>query len=200
MTVQKTEHIKNRRSVRRFRPDPVPEEVVLDILDCGRQAPSAHNRQPWILGAVTDRVLLARLADLVENARFIHQCSVCFAVFTQMSEPFHVEDGCAAAMNIIHASSAHGVGTCWVAGAVKTYADSVRELLEVPPQYTLVTLIPAGYPDQSPGSAKRPLEEVSFHNTYEARGKGDRARHERSGSSLLRKARWAVRRTLLKWL
>jgi len=199
MSAQSTEHIRGRRSVRRYQPDPIPQMVILDILDCGRLAPSAHNRQPWVLGAVTDAILLARLADLVENARFIHQCKVCFAVFTRSEEPFHLEDGCAAAMNIIHASSAHGVATCWVAGAGKAYADDVRELLEVPCQYTLVALVAAGYPDQDTGVNKRPMEEVIFLDRYKGGEGRDQIRNKKAEVSPVREMKWAVRRLLLKW-
>jgi nitroreductase len=172
MPTLKTKHIKSRRSVRRYRPDPVPLQVIRDILDCGHLAPSGHNRQPWLLGAVTDPILLGRLADLVENARFLQQSTVCFPVFTKLDETFYLEDGCAAAMNIIHACAAHGVATCWIAGAKQGYAEEVRELLVIPGEYSLVTLIAAGYPDQTPGSSKRPLDEVTFMNRY-ARSDGE---------------------------
>jgi len=199
MSTLETEHIRNRRSVRRYRPDPLPDEVIRDILDCGHLAPSAHNRQPWLLGAVTDPVLLRSLADHVENARFIHQSKVCFSVFARAEETFHIEDGCAAAMNIIHASTTHGVATCWVAGDKKKYADEVRELLGVPRGYTLVALIAAGYPDQTPQSSKRPLDEVIFMNRY-AKSEGEnQAPDKQVRVSLYKKMKWAVRRLLLKW-
>ena len=161
-----TKSIKSRRSVRRFRTEPVSEEVVQDILECGRLAPTARNVQPWLLGAVIDQEVRHRLSDLAEYGRFIRESPVCFAVFTVAKEKYYLEDGCAATMNMILAAAAHGLATCWVAGDKKGYASRVRDLLNVPPQYTLVSLVACGYPDEEPRTHKKPLEEVVFWNRY----------------------------------
>jgi nitroreductase len=161
-----TKFIRSRRSVRRFRTETVPEELVREILDCGRLAPTARNVQPWILGAVTDQEIRHRLSDLAEYGRFIRESPVCFTVFTEANEKYYLEDGCAATMNIILAAAAHGLGTCWVAGDKKGYAVKVRDLLNVPKSYTLVSLIACGYPDEEPHQHKKPLEEVVFWNKY----------------------------------
>lgn len=198
MTAQKTDHIKRRRSVRRFRPDPVPDEVIRDILDCGHMAPSALNKQPWLLGAVTDPVLLRTLADLVEDARFIQQSTVCFSVFTKADEAFFLEDGCAATMNIIHACEAHGVASCWVAGAGQDFVKQVGTLLDVPEEYNLVALVAAGYSDKVPVTNKKPLDDVIFINRCgSVTGK---TLSPTLGRRLLnRKLRHLVRGLLLKW-
>ena len=199
MLTQKTGHIKSRRIVRRYLPDPVPSEVIRDILDCGHLAPSGQNRQPWLLGAVTDSILLKGLADLVENARFIHQSTVCFSVFTNAAETFFMEDGCAAVMNIIYACEAHGVATCWVAGAGLEFAPEVRELLGVPDDYVLIALIAAGYPDQVPEQRKKDLDEVIFLNRYTGISTDDRPAQQAARVSLTRKLKHFIRGMLLRW-
>jgi nitroreductase len=68
-------------------------------------------------------------------------------------------------MNIILSSWAHGLGTCWIAGDKKQYAEGVRELLNVPERYGLISLIPAGYPAEKPAPpGKKPLGQASFRN------------------------------------
>lgn len=166
MSHASTKHIRSRRSIRRFRTEAVPEDVIHDILDCSRLAPTARNVQPWIIGAVTDQELRHRLSDLAEYGRFIRESPVCFCVFTDADEKYYLEDGCAATMNIILAAAAHGLGTCWVAGDKKEYASKVRDLLSVPRDYTLVSLVACGYPDEDPRPHKKPLEEVVFRNKY----------------------------------
>jgi nitroreductase len=161
-----TKHIRSRRSIRRFHTDPIPEELVRDILDCGRLAPTARNVQPWVIGVVTDQEIRHRLSDLAEYGRFIRESPVCFSVFTAAAEKYYLEDGCAAAMNIILAAAAHGLGTCWVAGDKKEYAARVRDLLHVPGNYTLVSLIACGYPAEEPKPRKKPLEDIVFWNRY----------------------------------
>jgi nitroreductase len=162
LDISHTQFIKDRRSIRRFLTTPVPEEIIRDILECGRLAPTAHNGQHWLMGAVTDSDLKNRIADLVENGRFISQSAVCFAMFTSPINNYWLEDGCAATMNIITAAAAHGVATCWVAGARKGYATSVHALLGVPAEFSLVALVAAGYPAKISLSTKRPFNEVTF--------------------------------------
>jgi nitroreductase len=158
--------IKARRSTRKYKDRPIPAEVLDDILDCARLAPTAINIQPWLIGCVTDKTLLERLANLADHGRFIRDSAACFAVFCEKDQKYYLEDGCAATMNIILAAAAKGIGTCWVAGDKKAYVEPVRRLLNVPDRYTLVSLIAAGYPDEAPKKEKKNLDQVSFLNTY----------------------------------
>ncbi|UCF32072.1 MAG: nitroreductase family protein [bacterium] len=159
-----TQWIKKRRSHRTYRSDVPAEDVIRDILDCGRLAPTARNVQPWLLGAVTDEAVRRDIARLAEYGRFIADAPVCFAVFVRADEKYFMEDGCAATMNIIMAATVHGLGTCWVAGHKKDYGEEVRRLLGVPKGYTLISLIAAGYSDDRPSPKKKPLEEVTFRD------------------------------------
>jgi F420 biosynthesis protein FbiB-like protein len=63
--------LRTRRSIRRFKPDPVPESVIQDILHTATFAPSAHNRQPWRFCVVTDPSVKQKLADAM-SAEFSH--------------------------------------------------------------------------------------------------------------------------------
>lgn len=161
-----TDIIKARRSIRKYQAKPVPGAVVDDILDCARLAPTAINIQPWLIGCVTDKTLLERLAGLADHGRFIKNAAACFVVFCERGQKYYLEDGCAATMNVITAAAAKGIGTCWVAGDKKEYAEAARRLLNVPEQYTLVSLIPAGYPDEAPRKEKKKLDDVTFRDTF----------------------------------
>ena len=55
--------LRSRRSIRRFKPDPVPDSVIRDILHTATFAPSAHNRQPWRFIVLTDPAAKTRLAE-----------------------------------------------------------------------------------------------------------------------------------------
>ncbi|MBD3389178.1 MAG: nitroreductase family protein [Candidatus Altiarchaeales archaeon] len=157
--------IRNRRSVREYKDIPVSEEIIEEVLECASLAPTARNVQPWLIGAVTDRELLSELGAISDHGGFIADCAVCFAVFCLADEKYRLEDGCAATMNIIYACEAHNIGTCWVAGDKKAYAEDVRSLLQVPGEYTLISLVPAGYP-AGKVAAKKPkrTSEISFRN------------------------------------
>jgi nitroreductase len=58
------------------------------------------------------------------------------------------------------------VGSCWVTGEKKQYVEEVRKLLNVPEQYTLISLIPAGYPADIELVEKKPLSQVTFRERY----------------------------------
>jgi nitroreductase len=162
----RTEFIKHRRSVRKFLPGPVEERIIRDILDCARLATTANNQQPWLFGAVTDPALLGAIADLTEFGKFIRGAPVCFAVFCRADQKYYLEDGCAATQNILLAATAHGLGSCWVAGDKKAYGADVAKLLGVPAGYTLVALAPAGVPAETPTPRKKDLSEVAFRDTF----------------------------------
>jgi nitroreductase len=159
-----TEVIKKRRSVRKFESKPVSKEIIKDILDCARLAPTAINIQPWLFGAVTDPDLKREIADMTDHGKFIKDCAVCFAVFTDAAQKYFLEDGCAATENILLACAARGIGSCWVAGHKKAYVDSIRKLLNVPEPYTLIALIAAGYSNEKPSPNKKSLDQVTFFN------------------------------------
>ena len=156
--------IKKRRSVRKFEPDAVSREIIRDILDCARLAPSANNMQPWLFGAVTDPDLKRQIAEFTDSGKFIKHCAVCFAVFTDGSAKRFLEDGCAATENILLACTAYGIGSCWVAGYKKDHAESVARLLNVPDPYTLIALVAAGFSKEKPSPMKKSLDEVTFLN------------------------------------
>ncbi len=61
------EAIKGRKSIRRFKLTPVPDEDIKKILDAGRWAPSANNTQPWSFGVITDKALLKKMAEAVRE-------------------------------------------------------------------------------------------------------------------------------------
>ncbi|MCX7827432.1 MAG: nitroreductase family protein [Verrucomicrobiae bacterium] len=151
--------IKTRCSVRVYQKKPIARKVLEDIVDCARLAATARNIQPWEFVVVTDEVLRGRIADLTEYGKHIARAPACIAVFCQETK-YYLEDGSAATQNILLAATARGVGSCWVAGDKKPFADDVRRLLGLPETFKLVSLVALGYPAEKPRREKRPLREV----------------------------------------
>jgi Nitroreductase len=160
--------IKSRRSVRSYRKNAVPEEVLRDALDCAALAPTARNAQPWLFGVLKEEKTLQAIAGFADNGRFIAQAPVCIAIFGKRDEKYYLEDCSAATCQLILGLWAHGVGSCWVAGDKKGYAEDIRKLLGVPPAYTLVSLVPAGYPVEVPTVQKKSRSEIQFSERYAA--------------------------------
>jgi len=153
------EALRGRRSVRAYRSQPVERQLLETIVDCGRLAPSAINVQPWEFVVVTESSLLRRLAATTDHGPFIADAGACIVVLCKDTK-YYLEDGSAATVNMLVAAHALGLGTCWVAGDKKAYADTVREMVDAPPGYRLVSLIAVGHPAATPKPEKRPLSAV----------------------------------------
>ena len=157
--------LKTRRSIRAYEPTPVPRPVIEDIIDCGRLAATANNAQPWLFIAIEDPGPRKRLAALTDYGKFIREAPVCVAVFCR-NVKYYLEDGGAATQNILNAAAAHGLGSCWVAGDKKPYARAVADLLGVPPELRLVSLVALGRAAEHPDPPKKPLADVLRWNRY----------------------------------
>jgi nitroreductase len=154
------EALKTRRSIRLYEEKPVPRELIEEIIDTARLAPSGRNTQPWEFVVITDAAPRKRIAELAPHGKFIAQAGACVAVFARDGD-FCVEDGSAATENILVAAHALGLGTCWVASYKKPHSQAVGDLLGAPEGILLITLIALGYPAQEvEPHGKRPLAEV----------------------------------------
>jgi len=151
--------LKTRRSVRAYTGEPIPREVLTDLIDCGRLAASAINIQPWEFVVVTEPSMLASIAAATDYGKFIPQAAACIVVLCHDTK-YYLEDGCNASQNILVAAHAHGLGGCWIAGDKKPYADTVRRMVGAPEGYKLISLLAIGHAAEKPEKAKRPLAEV----------------------------------------
>jgi nitroreductase len=159
------ELLKERISIRKYDPRPIEREKLEAIIDAARFAPTARNRQLWEFVVVTESPMRQRLAELTDYGRFIAEASACVAVFYSNNR-FYVEDGSAATTYILLAATEFGLGSCWIAGDKKEYAEDVRKLLNVPERYRLVSLISLGYPAEHIPQVKRPLNEVLHWESF----------------------------------
>lgn len=148
--------LKTRRSVRAFQSRPVARELLIDLVDCARLAPTAMNQQVWEFVIVTNPQALRQIASLITHATWLPTATAAIAVLAKPANYF-VEDAAAATVNILTAAQAHGLGSCWVSGNGQPYADAVRQLLGAPDDYKFFSLIALGYPAEEPTQDKRPL-------------------------------------------
>lgn len=159
--------IASRHSTRSFTHEPVSREQLEAILDAGRHAPSARDEQPWQFVVVAEAAARKRIAELTETSGgFVADAPVCIAVFCKDGKYF-LEDGCAAAQNMLVAATALGLQSCWVAGDKKPYAQAVATLLFAPANLRLVALLVVGHGTHAGApTAKRPLKEVAHWERF----------------------------------
>lgn len=151
--------IKKRRSIRVFKKDKIPEKILKDIVDCGRVAPTARNLQPWKFVIITKSFNLEKIAETTDHGKFLAQAPSCILVFCQDTK-YYLEDGCAATQNILIAAQSYGIGSCWIAGDKKPYAEKIGQIVNAPEGWKLVSVIALGYPAENPCPSKKSIDEV----------------------------------------
>jgi len=156
--------IKNRRTIRRFKSDPIENEKLQAILDAGRWAPSFSNLQPWRFIVIKDQNLKNAL-DKAARENVLHlginEAPVVILVCVDRRiDPLHaIEAGAAATQNMTLAATSLGLGAGWI-GIWGTEAEaSIQKLFKLPETVRTVSLLPIGIPDESPEGHRKPLEE-----------------------------------------
>ncbi len=160
------ETITTRKSVREFQAKDVPEEVVARLLEAGRMAPSASNRQEWRFVVVRDLQERKALGEAACGQTFVSQAPVVIACCAETDDHrmackqlCYPIDVAIAIDHITLCATAEGLGTCWI-GAFDE--DQVKQILGIPPEIHVVELLPVGYPaDPSPAEKHRlPLARI----------------------------------------
>ena len=159
------ELVRKRYSVRAYRPDPVPEPVLARVLEAGRLAPTAANRQPFRILVIHTAGRQEELAKMYHRPWF-SQAPLVLGVCCLPAEAWVRRDGknygdvdAAIVMDhLVLAAASEGLGTCWV-GAFDPPA--VREVLGLPSGVEPVAFTPLGYADDKASEKKRKsLEEL----------------------------------------
>jgi nitroreductase len=151
--------LKTRRCIRAYTGEPVPRDVLMDLVDCGRLAATARNVQPWEFVVVTEPSILRAIAGETDFGKFIADAAACIVVLCRDTK-YYLEDGCNASQNILVAAQAHGLGGCWIAGDKKPYAETIRRIVGAPDGLRLVSLLAIGQAAEKPEKPKRALSEV----------------------------------------
>ncbi len=154
------EAIRTRRSIRRYSGEPVPDDVLAEILQAAMSAPSAGNQQPWHFVIVTDRAVREKIPTFHPYAQMVPDAPVAIVVCGDLRlesyKGYWVQDCSAATQNILLAAHAKGLGAVWV--GVYPKEERVRQLqrlLGLPAQVIPLALIPLGMPAERVPPANR---------------------------------------------
>jgi nitroreductase len=154
--------ILTRRSIRRYEKRDIPEDVLVQILEAGRQAPSAINRQPVRFVIVKDPEVKKGLCNSIFN-RFVNNAPLvivgCADVNSLMTGKWAIIDAAITMQNMVIAAWILGAGSCWI-GAFDE--KKVKELLKIPEKWKVVALVTLGYPAEHPKNRKKKRFEELF--------------------------------------
>lgn len=144
------ETIRTRRSIRSYTAEPVPADLIREILGAAMQAPSAGNQQPWHFVVIADRRIREEIPTFHPYAQMVRDAPVVIAVCGDLHlesyKGYWVQDCSAATENILLAAHAKGLGAVWV--GIYPKEDRVKrlqKLLDLPAHVVPLALVPMGF-------------------------------------------------------
>jgi len=163
--------IRTRRTVRKFKQEPVPREKMEIILDAGRWAPSFNNSQPWKFIVIQDTATQRKLEEEARKSVYYRGITEAPATVVvcgdTLVDPEHwLEAGCLAHLNMALAAHILGLGVAWIDIAHTKSEDPIRKVLEMPKSMRVISLMPVGFPDEKPEETRKPLEDIVYYEKY----------------------------------
>jgi len=172
--------IKERHSVRSYKPDPIPDDVLKQVLDAARLSPSWANTQCWRFIVVKDKEMRHKLAETSPGNRGVLSLKEAPVVIVACAElkkagykggvassdkgDWFMFDVAVAMQNMVLEAWSLGLGTvyCGLFDSAK-----VTRLLQIPEGYTVVAMTPLGYPTGEPRfSPRKELSEIAFSESF----------------------------------
>lgn len=196
MNMDFREVVLKRRSIRKFKEDKVPENVLNRILEAARWAPSGANLQPWKFIVVTRSETKARIADTCteyskevwksfapQTARLLSGrggtwnksymkkvpilLAVSYKVTTEPTSEVALASTWAAIQNVLLAATNENLAACIYTHANLEEEENLKDILAVPNAYRLAAIIQLGYPRAIPEApARKKLEEIVSYEHF----------------------------------
>jgi len=186
--------MKSRRSIRKYRKDPVPLDKIYKISEAGRYAPSGANRQPWIYILVTDNKLKEEIRKEAEEVErnfhkkasdqlkkwfekqqitpeksFLTEAPALIVVAGFTKAPYWLQSTWISIAYILLSAASENLGTLTYTPSPTTF---LNKLLNIPEDYRPVAILPIGHPAERPSPetrSRKPLEQIVYQNRYDAR-------------------------------
>jgi len=172
MTNPALEAIRNRRSIRKYLPEPLKETELEAILEAGAYAPSAHNDQSWHFTVIRDKTLIDRISHMSKELmaaqdtdwvramgrnelfHLFYHAPVVIVVSMRKDAMSPLVDCAAAIENMLVAAESLDIGSCWI-GLARYYFSLKEELprLKLPAGYEPCYAVTLGYKGQRPSKA-----------------------------------------------
>jgi len=171
--------IKKRRSIRKFLDVPVEWDKVVNILEAGRYAPSAGNLQAWKFVVINEQVNKEKVAEACLQQLWVAEAPMMIAIvsnpekheqhYGKAGKNYIIQDCAMAAENMILASTAQGLASCFVSAFDESM---MRRALKLPDRARPEGIVVVGYPDEEvPVPPKTVLESLVFLQHYANRVK-----------------------------
>jgi nitroreductase len=174
--------VKNRKSIRYYTSQKVPEDVLARIMEAARLAPSWGNKQCWRYVIVDDPEILSLISPTMAKSfgapTMVVLCADPAESGQRDGKDYYLVDAAISMEHFVLAAAAEGLGTCWVAGRLDE--AGMKKALGVPENLRVVAASPLGYPSEGIGGkitngvlrtaisadSRKPTGEIAFRNRY----------------------------------
>ena len=151
-----------RRSVRKYKPDPIPDADLHLILEAARRAPTGGNRQKWRMIVVTDPEQRRRTAEACKGKAWMADAPVILCMVTLPGEG--KANGTIVLDHAILAATSLGYGTCWI-GSYE--GAKVKQVLDIPEDHDIAYLTPVGLAAEQPRDrGRKPPSELFMRDRF----------------------------------
>jgi nitroreductase len=159
--------IKSRRSIRRFQDKPIPPDVIQDLLEAARWAPSGGNSQPWAFLVIQDPTGLRKVKMFSPGLGGDPVALLIVCSDQSIEASTAIMDVSMATQNVMLAATEKGLGSCCVRSGNQ---KALQLLLKLPSHMVPELTVTLGYPAESPDApSRRPIEEVVHWEEYGGR-------------------------------
>lgn len=165
------ECILTRRSIRKYKKEPIPPEMIKELLTGAMAAPSARNEQPWHFIVITERSILDQIPKIHPYAQMVKEAPLAILVSGDLHlvnhEGYLVEDCSAATQNLLLSAHAKGLGAVWL--GIYPREERIKEfkkLFSLPENIIPVSLVAIGYPAEKKKPENRYQESRVHYNSW----------------------------------
>ncbi len=167
-----------RRSVRKFKPNPIPEDHLMQILEAANYAPTPRNRQAWKFLVIQKREIIDQIREECikragDDSKEYYTDYLSAPVYVEVlastntpNPPNDITAGVLAAQNLMLAARALGYGTVFCVNSIPE--EITKSILNIPDDYKRICITPIGIPEEWPETpAKKEMNEVVLYDKFE---------------------------------
>lgn len=165
-----------RRSIRNFKDKKLEDGKIKKLIQAALLSPSSHSRYPWQFIVVDDKKILSRLSlSKKHGSAFLSNAPLGIVITADKNKSdVWIEDASIASTFIILTAEWMGLGSCWIQirnrkySETKTSEEYIKEMLNIPENLNVLSIIALGYPDEekSPADIHALLYDQIFYNYF----------------------------------
>lgn len=147
-------NIANRRSIRKYREDEIPDEYIMKLLKAAMQAPGSRmGAEPWEFLVIKDKETILKLSEVSPNTKLLEGASLAIVLLANLEKAHYKllwqQDMSAAATTLLLEASNLGLGAVWLGIAPREERmEKIREIFNLPEEIKPFNIISIGYPEE----------------------------------------------------